>query len=88
MDLILQAMIYFLVGTSAVSMFRVLVGPTTVDRMVGLNMVAAQILALLVLIALQQDRPIYLDVALVYDIFGFVGVLAVTKYLTGRERKT
>jgi multicomponent Na+:H+ antiporter subunit F len=86
MDLIFQAMIYFLVGSGVVSMVRVLIGPTTVDRLIGLNMVAAQILGLLVLIALQQNRPIYLDVALVYDIFGFVGVLAMTRYLSSRER--
>ena len=55
MDLILDAVIYFFVGSSVVSMVRVLIGPTTVDRMIGLNMVAAQILALLVLVAVQQQ---------------------------------
>jgi multicomponent Na+:H+ antiporter subunit F len=85
--MILQAMTYFLVGSSVVSMVRVLAGPTTVDRMIGLNMVSAQILALLVLIAVREQRPIYLDVALVYDIFGFVGLLAVTRYFAGREAR-
>ena len=87
MDMILQAMTYFLVGSSVVSMVRVLAGPTTVDRMIGLNMVSAQVLALLVLIAVREQRPIYLDVALVYDIFGFVGLLAVTRYFAGREKQ-
>lgn len=88
MDQILTAMIYFFVGSAVVSMVRVLIGPTTADRMVGLNMVAAQILALLVLIAVRQDRPIYLDVALVYDIFGFVGLLAMARYFTRREKES
>ena len=87
MDMILQGMTYFFVGSSVVSMVRVLAGPTTVDRMIGLNMVSAQILALLVLIAVREQRPIYLDVALVYDIFGFVGLLAVTRYFAGREAR-
>ncbi|MBD3278667.1 MAG: pH regulation protein F, partial [Candidatus Aegiribacteria sp.] len=28
---------------------------------------------------------IYLDVALVYDIFGFVGILVMTRYFSGRK---
>jgi multicomponent Na+:H+ antiporter subunit F len=84
--MILQTVIYFFIGSSVVSMVRVLAGPTTADRMIGLNMVSAQILALLVLIALSEQRSIYLDVALVYDIFGFVGLLAVTRYFAGREK--
>ena len=88
MDMILQAAIYFFIGSSVVSMVRVLIGPSTVDRMIGLNMVSAQILALLVLIAIREKQPIYLDVALVYDIFGFVGLLAMTRYFAGREKQT
>jgi multisubunit Na+/H+ antiporter MnhF subunit len=85
MELIVRYMIFFFLGSSVVSMIRVLIGPSTVDRMIGLNMVASQILALLVLIALGENRPIYLDVALVYDIFGFIGILAITRYLAHRE---
>ena len=88
MDMIIRYAIYFFVGSSVVSMIRVLIGPSTVDRMIGLNMVSAQILALLVLVAVGEDRPIYLDVALVYDIFGFVGLLAMTRYFSVRERRS
>lgn len=87
MDQILEYVIYFFVGSSIVSMIRVVLGPSVVDRMIGLNMVAAQILALLVLIAVHEGRSIYLDVALVYDIFGFVGVLAMTRYFVGRAKR-
>ena len=30
-------------------------------------------------------RHVYFDVALVYAILGFVSVIAISKYLTGRE---
>jgi multicomponent Na+:H+ antiporter subunit F len=53
--------------------------------MIALNIVASQILALLVLIAVSEARSVYLDVALVYDIFGFVGVLAITRYVETKE---
>jgi multicomponent Na+:H+ antiporter subunit F len=87
MDLMITYLIYFLVGSCVVSLVRVLRGPSIADRMVGLNLVAAQILALLVLVSLQEGRAVYLDVALVYDIFGFIGVLAITRYFAGRKRR-
>lgn len=87
MDLVLTYMVYFLIGSSVVSMVRVLIGPTIPDRLTGLNLVAAQILAILVVIAVREGRTIYLDVALVYDIFGFVGILAMTRYFARRTNR-
>lgn len=84
MDDVLLYAIYLFLGTSVLGIVRVLIGPTTADRMTGLNLVAAQILALLVLVAVREGRPIYLDVALVYDIFGFIGILAMARYFTQR----
>jgi multicomponent Na+:H+ antiporter subunit F len=85
MDVMLRYMTYFFLASSVVGMVRVLIGPTVVDRMIALNIVASQILALLVLIAVSEARSVYLDVALVYDIFGFVGVLAITRYVETKE---
>jgi multicomponent Na+:H+ antiporter subunit F len=85
MGVMLQLMIYFFVASTVISLVRGVVGPTVADRLVSLNVVAAQVLALLVLIAVNDNRPAYLDVALVYDIFGFVGLLAITRYLGSGE---
>ena len=85
MGVVLRLMVYFFLASTIFSLVRAFVGPTVADRLVSLNVVAAQVLALLVLIAIEQDRPVYLDVALVYDIFGFVGLLAITRYLGIRE---
>lgn len=81
----LRYMTYFFLASSVVGMVRVLIGPTVVDRMIGLNLVASQILAVLVLIAVTETRTVYLDVALVYDIFGFVGILAIARYVDTKE---
>ena len=74
--------IYFFLGSTVVGMFRVMRGPTIADRMTGLNLVASQILAILVLIAVREGQTNYLDVALVYDIFGFIGLLAMARYFS------
>jgi multicomponent Na+:H+ antiporter subunit F len=76
---------HFLVVSILVSMVRVVIGPTVADRMIGLNLVAAQTLALLVVVSVSMERLVLLDVALVYDIFGFVGLLVLTRYFSGRK---
>ena len=81
----LKIIIYFLVASSVISLVRVVIGPTVADRMIGLNLVASQILALLVLVSVALERSIYLDVALVYDIFGFIGILLMTRYFSGKK---
>ena len=88
MAVVLEYLVYFLIAGSVVSSVRIVIGPTVVDRMIGSSMVSAQVLALLAVISVQVDRSIYLDVALVYDIFGFVGLLAITRYFAGKQDTT
>ena len=84
-SIVFDIVIYIFLASGALSLVRIIIGPTTADRLIGLNVVASQILAILVLFAVKEDLHVYLDVALVYDIFGFVGLLALTKYLVGKK---
>jgi len=68
-----------------VTVIRLLLGPTASDRLVALNVLSAVSLALLVLWGISNKRTLYLDVALVYDIFGFLGFLAITRFLKHRK---
>ena len=52
----------------------------------ALSALSALVMALLVLRGATEGRVLYLDVALVYDIFGFLGVLAVASFI--RDRKS
>jgi multicomponent Na+:H+ antiporter subunit F len=78
-ELAFDIVIIIFIGSLIISLVRTIIGPTSTDRLIGLNLVAAQILAIMVLIALREKLHVYLDVALVYDIFGFLGLLAITK---------
>lgn len=79
---ILNWFIAFLLGSCVLGIVRIIIGPTTADRLNALNLSGAQVVALLVLTALRSGSAIYLDVAMVYAVFGFVGVLALTRYLS------
>jgi len=85
--LALEICIFIFTGISVLSMVRVIIGPTSEDRMIGLNLVSAQVTAILVLIAVEFNRSIYLDVALVYAILGFIGMLAIARYLSSEAEK-
>jgi multicomponent Na+:H+ antiporter subunit F len=74
----------FLLASCVLGIIRIVIGPTTVDRLTALNLVASEVLVLLVITAIRTGAPVYLDVAMVYAVFGFVGILALTRYLSGK----
>lgn len=65
------------------STYRLLRGPTASDRVVALDALTNMTTAIIALIALLSGRFIYLDVALVYAILSFVGVIVAARYLEG-----
>jgi multicomponent Na+:H+ antiporter subunit F len=83
---VLNMATYCLLGLTAVSLVRVVIGPQPEDRMLALNMTASQVLAILVLMSVRLERAIFLDVALVYAILGFVGILAIARSVGRKER--
>jgi multicomponent Na+:H+ antiporter subunit F len=60
---------------------RLVIGPATVDRVVAVDLLTIIAIAVIALLAHIADRYIYLDVALVYGLLSFLGVLAVARYL-------
>lgn len=60
---------------------RLVVGRTAVDRIAAIDMLTVISISLFALYAHVSGRFIYLDVALVYGVLSFLGVLAVARYL-------
>ena len=75
--------VFFSIGAAAVllCMVRALRGPTAPDRLVAVDGMITITTAMLVLLGLFLERRIYIDVALVYAVLAFVGVIAVARYL-------
>ncbi|MCA6213923.1 MAG: multicomponent Na+:H+ antiporter subunit [Thermococcaceae archaeon] len=65
------------------SMYRFFRGPTTADRIVAVDIMTTLTTGLMVLFALYYKRAIFLDVALVYAVLAFVGVIAFARYMEG-----
>lgn len=65
----------------AVSMLRFILGPSPVDRVIAFDVMSVSSIALIAFISVVSKRVIYMDVALVYGILGFLGVIVVARYL-------
>lgn len=66
----------------AANLYRALKGPTVFDRLVGVNVIGVNGVLLVVLLGVVFDRlDMFIDMALVYALLNFIGVLAVSKYL-------
>lgn len=82
----LDLTLYALLAVSMLGLWRVVFGPTPEDRMIGLSLAASQTLAMLAVIAVRDHKPVYLDVALVYAVLGFAGILALAHHVRGEKR--
>jgi len=63
------------------SFIRLIKGPTIADRAVALDVMTIIAISIIVYIAAITGRIIYLDVALVYGLISFLGVVAIARYL-------
>lgn len=71
-----------LAGTAfLMALYRFLKGPSAADRVVAFDVLTIIGITGIVLVAFLEGRGIYLDVALVYALLSFLGVIAVARYL-------
>jgi multicomponent Na+:H+ antiporter subunit F len=60
---------------------RFIIGPTLVDRTIAFDVLTVGSLGLMALIAIFENRQIYLDVNIIYGLLSFIAVVVVGKYL-------
>jgi multicomponent Na+:H+ antiporter subunit F len=67
--------------TMALALARAAFGPTVFDRILALNMFGTKTVLLIAVIGFLTRRPDFLDLALVYALMNFIGVIAVLRFL-------
>lgn len=65
----------------ALNLWRLVRGPTAADRILALDTVTINAIALIVLIQIQQGSAVYFEAALLLAMVGFVGTVAYCKFL-------
>lgn len=73
---------FVLIGVAlALTLYRLLRGPDTTDRILALDTLGIDAIALLVLFGINDASTAYFEVALLLALLGFVGTVALCKFL-------
>ncbi len=68
------------------AMFRAIVGPSILDRLVGANAIGSLTIPLLLLIGLLfHNVEMFIDIALAYALLNFIAVIASAKYFKKKK---
>jgi len=83
--MILATLLPWLTGAFALAMllnlWRLLIGPGLPDRVLALDTLYVNALALLILLGIGLDTPLYFEVALLIALLGFVSTVALSKFI-------
>ena len=78
----------FFLGTSLVillaallSLYRVVKGPSIIDRIIGMNVIGTKTIAVIVLTGYLFERvEFFIDIAFLYALINFIGALVLSRY--------
>lgn len=59
-------------------------GPSAPDRVLGISFISVISMCFPVLLALKTGENFYLNIAIAWILFGFIGSIALAKYLEGK----
>ncbi|WP_044338128.1 Na(+)/H(+) antiporter subunit F1 [Rossellomorea aquimaris] len=65
--------------------YRVVKGPTTPDRVVALDAIGINLIAIIALVSMMLDTYAFLEVILLLGILAFLGTIAFSKFLEKGE---
>ncbi|RJX28330.1 MAG: pH regulation protein F [Desulfurivibrio sp.] len=76
----------YLAFLMVLSLYRAIVGPSVLDRMIGVNAIGSKTTVMLILIGLLYQRvDMFVDICLAYAMLNFIAVLAASRYFHKRK---
>ena len=77
----LNVLIVLIALSLMLTLIRFLKGPTTVDRVVAFDSMSVIATSLLVVLSFYFNKSLYLDIAFVFGLIGFIGTVVFAKFL-------
>ena len=81
MDIIIYIALTLIALGSLLSFVRFIKGPTAADRAIALDTLSVIGIAGIVLLGYLFKRYIYIDLALVYAVLGFIGIIVIARFI-------
>ena len=75
----------WLVLSAALCLWRILRGPTAPDRAVAIDMLGILIVGFCAILSLPTGRDWYIDIGIAWALQSFIGIMALSKYLEGKD---
>jgi len=66
--------------TMILALIRATLGPTVFDRVLALNMFGTKTVLLICVVSFLHDRTDFLDLALLYSLMNFIGMVALLRF--------
>ena len=63
------------------NLWRLVHGPSVIDRVLAVDTMVINIIALIILFGIQQRTTIFFEAALLFAMFGFISTVAFAKFL-------
>jgi len=81
----LGRVIYIIILACLMCLYRICRGPTGADRLVAIDILGIMIIGLCAVLTISTGRPWYIDIGIAWALQSFIGALALSKYLEGRD---
>jgi multicomponent Na+:H+ antiporter subunit F len=75
----------FLLLCAFLCLYRILRGPTAPDRAVAIDMLGILIVGFCAILSLPTGRDWYIDIGIAWALQSFIGIMALAKYLEGKD---
>ncbi|TYB31736.1 MAG: cation:proton antiporter [Candidatus Mcinerneyibacterium aminivorans] len=82
---VLKRVIFILLLSAAFCLFRIMKGPTALDRIVAIDILGILIVGLCSVLTITTGRSWYLDIGIAWALQSFIGTIALSKYMEGRD---
>lgn len=86
MDWIIKVCLVVLAISSAIGMYRMIVGPHVVDRIIAFDSIVICSVAMIVLLSMLWQTDLFIEMILIVSALGFFGTVAYVYYLDRSER--
>lgn len=79
-----RAFLWLLVS-AVLCLYRILRGPTAPDRAVAIDMLGILIVGFCAILCIATGRDWYIDIGIAWALQSFIGIMALAKYLEGKD---
>ena len=86
-EIFLKAAIIFSSVMIFICFIRAIIGPSVADRLIAINMIGTQVIIIIAELTVLLGEAWLADVASVYAVLSFIGVVVLTKIYIGIYRK-